>query len=134
MAASKLSVGTKRLVLVAPGSRGDVQPFVALAGGLRRAGYLIRVATHKTFRTLVEAQGVEFAALTGDPQALLLDPATQRIVDSHANPLRALRGFRSALRELGNSVVADAWQAARDADAVVHCGPLLCPPSTPPRR
>ncbi len=127
MAASKLSVGRKRLVLVAPGSLGDVQPFVALAGGLGRAGWLVRVATHETFRPLVEAQGVEFAALTGDPQALLLDPASQRIVDSHGNPLRALRGFRSALRELGNSIVADAWQAARDADAVMHCGPLSLP-------
>jgi len=118
---------SKRLVLVAPGSRGDVQPFVALAGGLRRAGYLVRVAAHETFRALVEAQDAEFAALTGDPQALLLDSTTQRIVDSGGNPLRALRGVRAALRELGSTVIADASQAARDADAVVHCGPLSLP-------
>lgn len=53
MGASNPVVGSKRLVLVAPGSRGDVQPFVALAGGLRRAGYLVRVATHEAFRGLV---------------------------------------------------------------------------------
>lgn len=127
MGCSNRSVGSKRLVLVAPGSRGDVQPFVALAGGLRQAGYLVRVAAHETFRALVEVQDVEFAALTGDPQALLLDPRTQRIVDSAGNPLRALRGVRAALRELGSTVIADAWQAARDADAVVHCGPLSLP-------
>lgn len=127
MSLYKGSVGSRRLLLVAPGSRGDVQPFVALASGLARAGYRVRVAAHEAFRALIEAEGVEFAVLSGDPQALVLDPATQRIVDSGGNPLRALRGFRAALRELGNTVIVDAWQAAREADAVVHCGPLSLP-------
>lgn len=124
MAASQHSA---RLVLVAPGSRGDVQPFVALAGGLHRTGYQVRVAAHATFRPLIEAQGAEFAPFTGDPRAMLLDPAAQSVVDSGENPVRAMRGMRAALRELGDAVVSDAWHASEGADAVLHCGPLSLP-------
>jgi sterol 3beta-glucosyltransferase len=32
------------ITILTVGSRGDVQPYLALAGGLRRAGYQVRVA------------------------------------------------------------------------------------------
>jgi sterol 3beta-glucosyltransferase len=31
-----------RIVIIAPGSRGDVQPYVALGAGLEAAGHVLR--------------------------------------------------------------------------------------------
>ena len=34
-----------RITIIAAGSRGDVQPFVALAQGLKKAGYKVTIRT-----------------------------------------------------------------------------------------
>ncbi|KAG6006325.1 hypothetical protein E4U21_007128 [Claviceps maximensis] len=54
------------------GSRGDVQPFVALGKVLKDTyGHRIRVATHATFKSFVEENGLEFFNIGGDPAELM---------------------------------------------------------------
>lgn len=53
------------------GSRGDIQPFVALGLALARAGHRIRIATHETFKDFVESHGLEFFNIGGDPKRLM---------------------------------------------------------------
>src|SRR3990172_12139144 len=62
----------KRIVLITYGSRGDVEPFVALAAGLTRAGYAVRLAAPQVFAGLAQAHGVQLDGLPGDPQQLAL--------------------------------------------------------------
>lgn len=52
------------------GTRGDVQPFIAISRELRRYGHRVRLATHAVYRQFVEANGVEFFPLGGDPAVL----------------------------------------------------------------
>ncbi|CAD6591036.1 MAG: hypothetical protein ASARMPRED_005155 [Alectoria sarmentosa] len=54
------------------GSRGDVQPFVALGKVLKETyGHRVRLATHGTFRQFVEENGLEFFSIGGDPAELM---------------------------------------------------------------
>lgn len=54
------------------GSRGDVQPFVALGSELRRRGHRVRLATHDVFDGFVRAAGgLEFYPIGGDPAELM---------------------------------------------------------------
>ncbi|KAA8893309.1 hypothetical protein FN846DRAFT_546447 [Sphaerosporella brunnea] len=54
------------------GSRGDVQPFIALGKVLKEQyGHRVRVATHATFKGFVEEHGLEFFCLGGDPSELM---------------------------------------------------------------
>ncbi|KAK5165296.1 uncharacterized protein LTR77_009394 [Saxophila tyrrhenica] len=53
------------------GSRGDVQPFIALGVGLQRHGHRIRVATHARFRSNVLDAGLEFYSIGGSPEDLM---------------------------------------------------------------
>lgn len=54
------------------GSRGDVQPFVALGQVLRDTyGHRVRIATHATFKSFVEENGLEFFSIGGDPAELM---------------------------------------------------------------
>jgi sterol 3beta-glucosyltransferase len=55
------------VVMLASGTRGDVQPFLALAAGLRQAGVPVVIAAAPRFRALVESREVGFAALEGNP-------------------------------------------------------------------
>jgi sterol 3beta-glucosyltransferase len=57
-----------RIVIIASGSRGDVEPYVALGKGLRAAGHVVRLVTHQDFESLVTSHGVEFWPVAGSVQ------------------------------------------------------------------
>jgi UDP:flavonoid glycosyltransferase YjiC (YdhE family) len=59
-----------RIAIIALGSRGDVQPHVALGVGLRRAGHSVRVVTSSDFKDLVGAHGLEFCDTGVSTQAI----------------------------------------------------------------
>jgi UDP:flavonoid glycosyltransferase YjiC (YdhE family) len=59
------------IVIQIVGSRGDVQPFVALGKVLRSHGHRVRLATHPTFKGFVEGNGLEFYSIGGDPAQLM---------------------------------------------------------------
>lgn len=48
------------LVILSAGTRGDVQPYVALGKGLQEAGYRVRLVTHENFAGLVKGHGLSF--------------------------------------------------------------------------
>lgn len=60
------------IVIHAVGSRGDVQPFVALGKVLKNQyGHRVRLATHPTFQKFVTENGLEFFSIGGDPAELM---------------------------------------------------------------
>lgn len=60
------------IVIQVAGSRGDVQPFVALGCALQRDyGHRVRLATHAAFEKFVRSSGLEFYPLGGDPTELM---------------------------------------------------------------
>ncbi|KIL85261.1 hypothetical protein FAVG1_11691 [Fusarium avenaceum] len=59
------------IVIQVVGSRGDVQPFIALGNELQRHGHRVRLATHDTFADFVLKSGLEFYPIGGDPTELM---------------------------------------------------------------
>ncbi|KAF2623002.1 glycosyltransferase family 1 protein [Macroventuria anomochaeta] len=60
------------IVIQVVGSRGDVQPFVALGKVLKGTyGHRVRLATHPTFKDFVVENGLEFFSIGGDPAELM---------------------------------------------------------------
>jgi len=45
-----------KLILPTNGTRGDVQPYIALALGLKKAGHSVTLATHPCLRAQIEVQ------------------------------------------------------------------------------
>ncbi len=60
-----------RIAIIAPGSRGDVEPYLALGKGLIKAGHVVRLVTHKNFETLVNSHGVEFWPIDSNVQDIV---------------------------------------------------------------
>ena len=75
-----------RVAVLAIGSRGDVEPFLALSAGLRRRGHTVVVATHAEFAAMVTGAGVDFAELGGNPREALSSPQGRRMLNTR-NPL-----------------------------------------------
>jgi UDP:flavonoid glycosyltransferase YjiC (YdhE family) len=60
------------VVIHVVGSRGDVQPFVALGKVLKETyGHRVRLATHPNFKKFVEENDLEFFSIGGDPSQLM---------------------------------------------------------------
>ena len=57
-----------RIVIIASGSRGDVEPYVALGKGLLAAGHIVRLVTHQNFESLVTSHGLDFWPVAGNVQ------------------------------------------------------------------
>ncbi len=110
------------VVVLTGGSRGDVEPYVGLAVGLRRAGLTVRVATHDGFRDLVESHGLEFAHVAEPSQAVVEDSRWAELgrdADSGFRFARRLRRVRAGLEPIIETMLDDHWAACRGASAVV---------------
>ncbi|TXG48628.1 hypothetical protein EZV62_024503 [Acer yangbiense] len=59
-----------QIVILIVGTRGDVQPFVAIGKRLQEDGHRVRLATHANFKDFVLTAGLEFFPLGGDPKVL----------------------------------------------------------------
>lgn len=63
----KLAVPKLNILIMAVGTRGDIQPFRQFGVRLKEDGHRVRLATHELFRSYVLEKGLEFYPLAGDP-------------------------------------------------------------------
>jgi UDP:flavonoid glycosyltransferase YjiC (YdhE family) len=104
------------LTLLTYGSRGDVEPFVALGAGFRRGGHFVRLAAPETFANLAVAQDLEFVGLPGEPAALV-----QGLVEKAGrNPVRMVTEMSKHVVPLAVRVSERVRAACEGADVVVH--------------
>lgn len=111
------------VVLVAVGSRGDVQPYVALGVGLADAGIDVLVATHERFRTFVAGHRLGFAPIPADPYDVIRTAEGAGWEGSGRNPLRFATGLAELARPLAEAYL-DACVAAVDGADLVLFSPL----------
>jgi sterol 3beta-glucosyltransferase len=57
-----------KITMLTIGTRGEVQPMVALGLGLQAAGHKISIATHATFETFVRDLGLGFSLIDVDKE------------------------------------------------------------------
>jgi sterol 3beta-glucosyltransferase len=114
------------IIMVASGTLGDIVPCVALGRGLRDAGAYVRVVTHAPFAPLVLAHGLEWADLGPNPSEVLnADPAALTLEGGLLVAVRASLRYVRQARALYARMLAAAWAACRDADAIVVALPTL---------
>ncbi|KAG8220047.1 glycosyltransferase family 1 protein [Butyriboletus roseoflavus] len=97
------------------GSRGDVQPYIALAKGLMADGHRVKIATHGEFQAWVESHGIEFGYVGGDP-AELMRICTENGTCSVSFWREGLLKFRGWLEDL----LKTSWEACRGTDVLVE--------------
>jgi sterol 3beta-glucosyltransferase len=70
-----------RIAIIALGSRGDVQPYLALGKGLKAAGHFVRLITHENFEKLVTSHGLEFCPAKGNVQEVMESPELRKLLE-----------------------------------------------------
>ena len=82
-----------RVVFFSYGTRGDTQPQVAMAEGLKQRGFDVRVAAPENHQRFVEKAGLEFAPLFGNSQDILESEEGQRWLRTGNGGRRTVRGI-----------------------------------------
>ncbi len=108
-----------RITLFAFGSRGDVQPHIALGAGLRDAGHSVRIVTHGLFEPLVTRLGLDFSALEVNPQSVVENERGQDWLGSGANFLQFFQRFSRIAEPVIQQTMRDCWQACHGTDLIV---------------
>jgi sterol 3beta-glucosyltransferase len=70
-----------RIAIIALGSQGDVQPYIALGKGLKAAGYEVRLLTHENFEGLATSHGLAFYPMQGNVQELIETPEMRELAE-----------------------------------------------------
>jgi sterol 3beta-glucosyltransferase len=60
-----------RITILTVGSRGDVQPFIALGRRMRAAGLDVTLATHTEWAASIQAAGLRFKRVEGAPHRFM---------------------------------------------------------------
>ncbi len=115
-----------RCLLLTLGSRGDVQPFVALGLALAARGHTVTVSTSRSFEALIQGHGLAMAPLTIDIQALLEQPDMRAAMTSLRGWLAAFRASRDLMQRQLDEIGEIARAAA--PEVIVHHPKALTAP------
>ncbi|KAJ6562455.1 hypothetical protein B0H19DRAFT_1069079 [Mycena capillaripes] len=106
------------IVIQVVGSRGDVQPFIALGNELQKHGHRVRLATHNIFEDFVRTSGLEFYPIGGDPAQLMAYMVKNPGLIPSMKSLR--RGDIQHKRAMVLEMLEGCWRSCVEPDIVSH--------------
>ena len=104
-----------RITCLTIGSRGDVQPYIALCKGLLAEGHKPRIATHQEFEPWVRKYGIDFAPVEGDPAELM-----RICVENGMFTVSFLKEASSKMRGWIDGLLTSAWKSCQDTDILIE--------------
>jgi sterol 3beta-glucosyltransferase len=108
-----------KIVILTVGTRGDVQPFLALAVGLQQAGHRVTLVAPDNFVDWIRSQGVSAHPVSYNAQEFGRRPEVRAVMKS-GNLIRAYRIMREFMDTSMSDALNEFWQAAQEADFVVQ--------------
>ncbi|MDX6742518.1 glycosyltransferase [Actinocorallia sp. A-T 12471] len=109
----------RKVVIFAAGSRGDLQPCVALGRGLADRGDEVRLISSESYRGLIEDAGLAFRGLSLDPAKIVDSPEGQELLSGGRNPAKFLRNMKRIAAPLAEKLLAEVDDGTDGADLVL---------------
>lgn len=110
-----------KLTFFALGSRGDVQPSIALAKKAIQNGHSAIICTGKTFEKLIKENGVEFKEVESDLMALLESDEGKLIYyNALKHPIKAKNYVQTVVNPAFRKTLDQFWAASQGADVIIY--------------
>jgi sterol 3beta-glucosyltransferase len=106
------------ITILTTGTRGDVQPYIALGLELKKAGQSVRIATFENYENFVTSHGLEFYPIKGDVSMAASGENGQDAMQAD-NPLKVLLSFNK-LQSLVFDLQKDFFNACLGSDAIIY--------------
>ncbi|EGW34416.1 uncharacterized protein SPAPADRAFT_149258 [Spathaspora passalidarum NRRL Y-27907] len=104
-----------KITLLTIGSRGDVQPYIALGKGLIKEGHKVRIATHGEFGPWIKKHGLEFKEIAGDPGELM-----SFMVNHSSMSVSFLKDAQAKFGAWITKLLTTSWEACQGSDILIE--------------
>ncbi|MEO9594151.1 glycosyltransferase, partial [Rhodopirellula bahusiensis] len=104
-----------RILVLTVGTRGDVQPYVALAMGLKETGHEVQICACQIFEEFIRSHGIDYAPLNNDIRDFMESEDGRVAMETTTNLFQAVRtGVRLMPKLTGmmHRQVNEMWAAA----------------------
>jgi sterol 3beta-glucosyltransferase len=102
------------------GTRGDVQPYVALGEALINKGHQVVICTGMSFRSLIESHGVSFYPASADLMEILESEEGRAIFSGGAiNPIKMMDYAKRIITPAYRKSMEDFYVASKGADIII---------------
>ncbi len=108
-----------RVMILTSGTRGDVQPYVALARQFLSDGHDAWIVTHEEFRSFVTEHGVEFVPIPGEVREFLSSGDWQEITGQRTSTMQTLKTVARWYERYLPEFLRIGIEQARQADVIV---------------
>ncbi|MGW0838708.1 glycosyltransferase [Streptomyces sp. NPDC002787] len=109
----------RTVAIFAAGSRGDLQPCLALGRGLNRQGDVVRVLASHRYQELITQAGLEFHPLSLDPAEIIASPEGQELLAGGRSATKFVRGMHRILEPLIARMLAEVQTGVAGADLIL---------------
>jgi len=107
------------ITILAVGSQGDVQPYLALAVGLKNEGYHVTFVANSNFAALAANYQVEFFPIQLDSFEFTQNSQTQSWLDAESIPHLVLSTNR-VIRPMLERIMEDVFAACQGSEAIIY--------------
>ncbi len=107
------------ITILCGGTRGDVQPYLALAIELKKMGKEVRIAVTRNHEALIRSYGIDFFSIDVDINSLNIDQNMIREAQQADNPLKMFFSFQK-MKKFGVHMVGHYYDACEGSEAIVY--------------
>ena len=107
------------ITIICSGSRGDFQPYIALAQQIKKLGEEVRITGFSQFESFVKSYGIDYIPIEADYDVLGVDPKMLKQASSADNPLKMLLTFNK-MKKYGAQIAKQTYEAFEGSDLIVY--------------
>lgn len=109
-----------KITIITLGTRGDVQPCIAVGRGLQACGHEVRIAAPYNFGSSVLEWGLNFFPIrNGFREIYEKEPGGNRLREE-LNPFRLLCRRKVGVEPIVNRIFSDLWTACQNSEAILY--------------
>lgn len=107
------------ITILCTGSRGDFQPYLALAQELKKRKHAVRICGGEEFQAFVESYGISYFPIQTGLSQSDIDPKMLEAAATSDNPLKMLLTFNK-MKEYGIYMVQGYHDACQNSDLIIY--------------
>lgn len=109
-----------KITVLTLGSRGDVQPYVALGKELLSRGHHVSLCTGRSFKDFIESNGLDYKPASMDFMELLKFPEGKAIMNGGGNIFRTMKFAKEVIYPLFRQTFDEFFQACQGCDLIIY--------------
>lgn len=107
------------ITILCSGSRGDIQPYIALAQQLKKLNLTVRIVAGKSFESYITSYGIDFYPLSMDYQSSDVDPKLIEAAQSSDNPIKMLMTFNK-MKDYVLGLTEEMYNACKESELIIY--------------